>query len=138
MKQTIQYWIETLVVEALSEASGGDWTTQIFTDDNGEYKIGDILDYIKEANIPMSNFTVEDLVEINLAPSPEETGDQVPGSPEFIKRAEHSNLKYPIIVVEYTDGRFVADGVHRLWKAHSSGRSKIKGYLISSDELKYV
>jgi len=113
----------------------GDWSTQVFSDDTGEYLVGDILSYIKEAEIPLTNFAVEDLVEINLAPSPEETGEQVPGSAEFVKRAEGSSLNYPIIVVEYPDGRFIADGVHRLWKAFKTEQSEIKGYLITSDEL---
>ena len=130
----LQQLIVSLVKETLAEAVGA-WSTQIFSDDTGEYLIGDILSYVKQAKLPLTNFKVEDLVEINLASSPEETGDQVPGSAEFVKRAERSDLSYPIIVIEYPDGRFIADGVHRLWKAFKTEQQYIKGYLVTSDEL---
>ena len=131
---SLEQLVESVVSEMLAEGVW-DWSTQVFSDDTGEYLVGDILSYIEGAEIPLTNFAVEDLVEINLAPSPEETGDQVPGSAEFVKRAAHSDLSYPIIVVEYPDGRFIADGVHRLWKAYKTEQSKIKGYLLTSDEL---
>lgn len=131
----LQRLVEAMVREVLAEASGGNWRTQIFSDDTGEYRIGDIMDYIEKADIPLTAFPVDSLTDINLAASPEETGDQVPGSPEFVARAKHSDLSYPIIVVEYSDGRFIADGVHRLWKAYDTGMKKIKGYLITAEEL---
>lgn len=119
----------------LLKVASQDWKEQVFSDDTGEYRIGDILDYIKESNLPLTAFPVESLTDINLAKSADEAGDQVPGSPEFVARAQRSDLSHPIIVIEYPDGRFIADGVHRLWKAYDSGRSKINGFLLTSEEL---
>jgi len=68
-------------------------------------------------------------------PSPNEEFDEVPGSPEFVDRAMKTDLKYPITVIRYDDGDFIADGNHRLWKARAEGWKKISGYLLQSDDL---
>ena len=71
----------------------------------------------------------------NLEPAPDETGSELPGHPEFTERANQTDLKYPIIVVKYPDGLFIADGVHRLWKANAENMEKIKAYVLDHDEL---
>ena len=115
----------------LKLASFGD---QIFSDNFGEWKIKDILLYVKD-NVKTEYLDVEELAKIAFQPSPEEEPEDIPGSPEFVERAAKSNIKYPIIVIRYNDGDFVADGNHRLWKAKSLGMKKIKGYLITDKIL---
>lgn len=87
---------------------------QTFSDNNGTYSVPQIVNYATE-NKTIKEMPLEPLLH-NLEPSPHEEGDELPGHPEFIKRTELTDLKYPIIIVKYPDGLFIADGVHRLAK----------------------
>ena len=107
---------------------------QRYSDDRGEWSVPDIIDYATENGKKMS-FSVKSLAEIAFMPSPDEEFDEVPGSPEFVDRAMKTDLKYPITVIRYDDGDFIADGNHRLWKARAKGWEKISGYLLQSDDL---
>jgi len=125
---------------------GETWRDQTFSDTASDgqtfsWKIGDIFDYIDGRGYPLE-IPVDFLVEDNLQMSPEDIADEVVGSPEFIERAQQADLSYPIIVVRYPPSRrdpegalFIADGVHRLWKAVDEGHESIMGYLIESDDL---
>ena len=106
---------------------------QTFSDDKGTYSVPKIVKYAKE-NKKLEQLPLEPLLH-NLEPSPYETGHELPGHPDFIARANKTDLKWPIIVVSYPDGLFIADGVHRLWKARSEDMSQIKAYVIDRDEL---
>lgn len=116
------------------------WSNQIFSDDNGSYKISSIYEFIDNNRVPVSELNVADLAKTNLVPSPEERrdGSDYPGSPKFIERAEQASLTFPIIAVRYNDGTFIADGVHRLWKARALGHNTIKGHVISEQDLKKI
>lgn len=123
-----------------------DWRDQTFTDTASDgqtfsWKVGDIHDYVAGRGYPMQ-IPVDLLEEDNLQMSPEDVADEVVGSPEFIERALQSDLSFPIIVVRYPpssrdpDGAlFIADGVHRLWKAIDEGNEFIDGYVIEQDDL---
>lgn len=116
------------------------WMNQIFTDNNKEYKMSDIHEYINDNRVPVSELSIATLAETNLKPTAQDTynsGDY-PGSPKFIERADRASLTFPIIVIRYPDGMFIADGVHRLWKARSLGHSTIKGHVISVDDLHQI
>lgn len=107
---------------------------QTFSDSVGEWAVSTLSNFASEK--PLQEFCTEELAEIAFQRSSEEGFDETPGSPEFIERAKASDLNYPIIVVQYPDGKFVADGNHRLWKAKEIlGKDTISGYLISEDEL---
>ena len=106
---------------------------QTFSDDKGTWNVPDIFNYAKEHG-KFINIPIEKLLH-NLEPSPNESGDDLPGHPEFIERANRSDLSYPIIVVSYPDGLWIADGVHRLWKSRDEGIRSVPSYLISSDDL---
>lgn len=106
---------------------------QTFSDNNGTYSVPQIVNYATENKL-IQNLPIEPLLH-NLEPSPHESGSELPGHPEFIERAEQTELKYPIIVVQYQDGLFIADGVHRLYKANSKNHKNIKAYLINQNEL---
>jgi hypothetical protein len=116
------------------------WMNQVFTDNNKEYKMSDIHKFINDNRIAVSELSVATLAETNLKPSPQDTytsGDY-PGSPKFIERVDRTSLTFPIIVIQYPDGMFIADGIHRLWKARALGHSIIKGYVISEDDLHQI
>ena len=107
-----------------------------YSDNFGEWLVLDIIKYIEEHDFPIYTFDVDILADTAFEKSPDEEGDEVPGSEEFIERAEKSDLSFPIITVIYDDGIFIADGNHRLWKAkHIEGDEFIDGYLITADEL---
>jgi hypothetical protein len=74
----------------------------------------------------------------NFEPSHYEDPDEIPGSPEFVERADKSDLSYPLIVIKYPDGLFIADGVHRLWKARDKGLKELDAYLIGHLDLKNI
>jgi hypothetical protein len=122
------------------------WRDQTFSDTmlDGQvisWRVGDIFDYVDGRGYPVQ-IPVEFLEEDNLQMSPEDVADEVVGSPEFIARATQSDLSFPIIVVRYRpswrdpDGAlYIADGVHRLWRAINEGYETIDAYLIESDDL---
>ena len=106
---------------------------QTFSDNNGTYSVPQIVNYA-EKNKKIKEIPISKLLH-NLEPSPHEEGSELPGHPEFIERANQTDLKYPIIIVKYPDGLFIADGVHRLAKAHSLNHETIKAYVLDQDEL---
>lgn len=106
---------------------------QTFSDNNGTYSVPQIVNYA-EKNKKIKEIPISKLLH-NLEPSPHEEGSELPGHPEFIERANQTDLKYPIIIVKYPDGLFIADGVHRLAKAHSLNHKTIKAYVLDQNEL---
>jgi len=109
---------------------------QIYSDNDGEWDVPDIFEYAKE-NGKKVKIPIEKLLN-NFDPSPYEKPDEIPGSPEFIERSNKSDLSYPLIVIKYPDGLFIADGVHRLWKARDKGLKEVKVYLIDHLDLKNI
>ena len=108
---------------------------QTFSDSFGEWKIGDIIDYIATNNLKITELPTKELAEISFQTSSEEQFDEVPGSEEFVSRANKSDITKPVIAIKYSDGIFLADGNHRLWKAYHLGLKTIKGYIMDEDEL---
>lgn len=106
---------------------------QEFSDNDGIYSVKDLTNYAQN-NKQIVNIPSEELMH-NLESSPHETGSDVPNSPEFIARAEQASLTYPILVVKYPDGLWIADGVHRFWKATQQGMKYIKGYILNKEEI---
>lgn len=106
---------------------------QTFSDNNGTYSVPKIVNYAKE-NKKIKEIPISKLLH-NLEPSPYESGSELPGHPEFIERANQTDLIYPIIIVKYPDGLFIADGVHRLYKANSLNQKTMKSYVLNQNEL---
>jgi hypothetical protein len=106
---------------------------QTFSDNNGTYSVPQIVQYATE-NKTIKEIPMSELLH-NLEPSSHESGSELPGHPEFIERANQTDLKYPIIIVQYPDGLFIADGVHRLYKAHSLNQKTMKSYVLNQNEL---
>jgi hypothetical protein len=106
---------------------------QTFSDDKGTWNVPDIFDYAKKHG-KRTNIPIEKLLH-NLEPSPHETGDELPGHPDFIERSNAADISYPIIVVRYPDGLWIADGVHRLWQAREKGLTSMDAYLIDESDL---
>ena len=109
------------------------WKKQRFDDHRGSWLVGDIYDYAKNITYP-TPLNVKALSDNNLEERPWETTSDA-NERDFIRRALDSNLDYPIIVVNYPDGLFIADGVHRLWKARELGYDTIMGFVIDSETL---
>lgn len=127
-----------LIAEESTPQTQESFQGQIYSDSTGEYKVEDVLQYIVSMNMEPQLLKVSDLVDVNFKPSPDEIADEVPGSPEFIERAERADLTYPIIAVEYPDGVFIVDGVHRLWKAAATNMENISTFLLTPEDLKNI
>jgi hypothetical protein len=112
------------------------WKAQEFDDHRGSWKVGDIYDYAKNITYP-TPLNVKALADNNLEERPWETTTDA-NEKDFISRALDTNLDYPIIVVNYPDGVFIADGVHRLWKARELGYDTIMGYVIDFSALENI
>jgi hypothetical protein len=108
---------------------------QIFEDAGGAWKVPDIKHYINMMSIQPQALSVSKLAINNLKPGEEEAEDELPGHPEFIERADQTDLEFPIMVIRYPDGDWICDGVHRLWKARAKGMKTIEGYLITKNQL---
>lgn len=112
------------------------WMQQVFEDNNGSWKVGDIYQYAKNRSFP-GPLNVKALADNNLEERPWETTTDT-SMEQFVRRALDSNLDYPIIAINYPDGVFIADGVHRLWKARELGYDTIEGYMIDSSALEDI
>lgn len=123
-----------------TKSAAPSWTNQIFSDNGNSYKISNIYEFIDNNRVPVSDLNIEELAKTNLVPSSEDRRDSsdYPGSPKFLERASAVSLTFPIIAIRYKDGIFIADGIHRLWKARALGYATIKGHLISDQDLKGI
>jgi len=54
---------------------------------------------------------------------------------DYVSRAMASNLDYPIIVINYPDGPWIADGTHRAWKARELGIPYLQGWILDWEEI---
>ena len=83
-----------------------------------------LYDYVKDK--PVHDIPIKELKH-ELKPMDWETGEERPGTKEFIKRGNAADLKYPIIVFKLKSGKLlIMDGVHRLWKAKMQGMKLLK------------
>jgi superfamily II DNA or RNA helicase len=105
---------------------------QTFTDSDGSYNVAALYELAKAKGKPQ-NLKIDDLLH-NLEPSPEEEGEELPGHPDFVTRAEAAGT-LPGVVVDYPDGRWVADGVHRLWQARQDKKKKYPAYVLNKSDL---
>ena len=80
-----------------------------------------------------------------------ESTDERPDTSEFAERAMKADLSYPIIAIDYGGDRgpngyladydiglWIADGVHRIFKAKHSGHKSINAIIITSEELNNI
>ena len=131
-----------MIFEAIANSNTGkSWDEQTFSDEKGDYKVSDIDAYAKK-NGKSEEISIQPWesspLKHNLEPSEHEEEEDLPGSPAFVQRAEKTDLKYPILVVDYKDEDpryWIADGVHRLWKAKKEGKEYVSAYIIPSSVL---
>lgn len=110
---------------------------QTYSDSFGEWKVQDIVSFAAKHKKPRK-FSTQELADAMFSSS-DDSFDEPPGSPDFVRRAERASLSYPIVVVQYEDGLFVADGNHRLWKAkYIEDRDTIDGYLLTEADLRAI
>ena len=105
---------------------------QTFSDSDGSYNVADLYELAKAKGKPQ-NLQISDLLH-NLEPSPEEEGEELPGHPDFVSRAEAAG-DLTGVVVNYPDGKWVADGVHRLWKANRDKKLEFPAYMLEQSDL---
>jgi len=134
LRKLILEQIGTPNVESTSDPIANFGLDQQFSDKDGTYSVKQMIRYAYDMKSTVE-LPVKSLLH-NLETSENETGDDIPGHPLFIKRAKRASLDYPILVVNYDDGLWIADGVHRLWKAVKIYKLKnIKAYVLDKDEL---
>lgn len=56
-------------------------------------------------------------------------------SPEFIRRAERTDLSFPVLVATSPSGYVIIDGRHRIFKALRAGLTTIPAYVVPLDKL---
>lgn len=113
-------------------ANGIPWQEQEFGDARGTWRVGDLYDYASN-RYDLQQIPVSDLEENNLNDVGHKTSDK--SKKAYIKRAMESNLDYPIIVVNYPDGLWIADGTHRTWKARELGEPYMQGWILDWEEI---
>ena len=122
---------------------------QTYSDGDQSWKVPEIEKYAKEHG-RKEKISIEEL-ERHLEPTDEESTDERPDSPEFAERAMKADLSYPIIAIDYGGDRgpdgwladydkgiWIADGVHRIFKAKHSGRKAVDALIITDEELNNI
>jgi hypothetical protein len=94
--------------------------------------VGDLYDYASNV-YDLQHVSVADLAENNLDDTGTDTGDA--SEEAYIDRAMAANLDYPLIVINYPDGLWIADGVHRAWKARELGIPYLQGWILDWEEI---
>ena len=108
------------------------WREQVFCDARGTWKVGDLYDYASNV-YDLQHISVADLAVNNLDDGGQTTSDE--SEEAYIKRAMAANIDYPIIVVNYPDGLWIADGTHRAWKARELGIPYLQGWILDWEEI---
>jgi len=108
------------------------WREQVFGDARGTWRVGDLFDYASN-RYDLQQILVSDLEENNLNDFDQTTSDE--SEEDYVSRAMSSNLDYPIIVVNYPDGPWIADGTHRAWKARELGVPYLMGWILDWEEI---
>lgn len=108
------------------------WREQVFGDARGTWKVGDLYDYASNT-YDLRQIPVSDLEENNLDDGGQTTSDE--SEEAYVNRSMESNLDYPIIVVNYPDGLWIADGTHRTWKARELGVPYLMGWILDWEEI---
>lgn len=131
------------------EANHRPFYDQQYSDGGKVWNVVDIEKYAKEHG-RKETVSIEEL-ERHLEPTDEESTDERPDTPEFAERAMKANLSYPIIAIDYggdrgpngyladyDKGLWIADGVHRIFKAKHSGHKSIDALIITDEELNNI
>lgn len=108
------------------------WREQVFGDDRGAWRVGDLHNYASNLRDPRP-IRIRDLEENNLDSGEQTTSD--PDRDAYISRAMASDTDHPILVVRYPDGLWIADGTHRTWKAREHGQRTIMGWVLDWEEI---
>jgi len=122
--------LQQLIREAASTAIS--WREQDFGDARGTWRVGDLYDYaVQRYNLLPISISV--LEKNNLDDEEQTTSDE--SEEDYIERAMTADLDYPIIVVSYPDGLWIADGTHRAWKSRELGIPRMKGWILDWEEI---
>jgi hypothetical protein len=141
-KESKNLFIENLTNQILNKLiieTPESFKSQFYTDNTGKWRISDIVKWVKDNKLSVVSLPIKALVADNLkTPYYDNDFDESTYSADFIERAEKANTSIPIVVFDYPDGMFVADGLDRLWKANKDREGKIKAYFIDSNSLQEI
>lgn len=125
--------IRRIIRQVINESAGGiPWQEQVFGDARGTWRVGDLFDYASNG-YDLQEILISDLEENNLNDGGQTTTDT--SKEDYVSRAMAANLDYPIIVVNYPDGPWIADGTHRAWKARALGVPYLMGWILDWEEI---
>lgn len=124
-------------LEELKKEADWKMEDQTFSDGSGEYPVSKLYELAESLGRSPEDIPISELM-TNLEPSPLEEGEELPGHPDFVARAEAADESYPGIAITYPDGVFLGDGVHRLWKRHDRGDETFPAYRLDSSELAQI
>lgn len=125
--------IRRIIRQVINESAGGiPWQEQVFGDARGTWRVGDLFDYAANG-YDLQEILISDLEENNLDSDEHMTTDT--SKKDYVIRAMAANLDYPIIVVNYPDGPWIADGTHRAWKARALGVPYLMGWILDWEEI---
>jgi len=116
----------------MKENNPAPWREQEFGDARGTWTVGDLYDHALEHHT-LRPIPVAALEENNL-----DSDDQVTSDPDhaaYVRRAMASDISYPILVISYPDGLWIADGTHRTWKARELGIRHLQGWIMDWEEI---
>lgn len=108
------------------------WREQVFGDARGTWSVGELHDYA-EQRYDLQLIPVSVLEENNL--DHDEQDPKHPDYNKFVDRAMRSDPTKNIIVISYPDGLWIADGVHRTWKARELGIPDMTGWILDWEEI---
>lgn len=131
------------------EAKNRPFYDQQYSDGGKVWNVVDIEKYAAKHG-KREKVSIEEL-ERHLEPTDEESTDERPDTPEFAARAMNADMSYPIIAIDYggdrgpdgyladyDKGLWIADGVHRIFKAKHSGHKSINALIITDEELNNI
>lgn len=122
-------------ISRIASRIASNYKKQHFTCKGNKWKVPDMLQFIEENEIPVQMVEVGPLYEI-VSNSAKGYFDEPFASPEFMARAMESNFEeYPIIVWMLPDRTRIADGNHRVVKAHETGAQLIPAYVLSEEQV---
>jgi hypothetical protein len=125
--------LRRIIRQVLNEAAVGiPWREQVFGDARGTWLVGDLFDYASN-RYNLQQILVSYLEENNLNDGGQTTTDA--SEEDYVSRAMAANLDYPIIVVNYPDGPWIADGTHRAWKARALDVPYVMGWILDWEEI---
>lgn len=123
------------IVNKIASRIASNYKKQRFTCKGYRWKVPEMLEWIESHEIEPQMVEVEPLYQI-VSNSAEGYFDEPFASPEFMARAMESNyMDFPIVLFMLPDRTRIADGNHRVVKAHEEGATHMPAYVLSEEQV---